>query len=191
MRTRSVVVAGAFPAIALFAADADTQAAPGQSWIGHHTVTACAVGRYLRTYAHDYRPKFEIDVTSAANDELNMHIQTEGYSCDLRATQRGDSLVIAGGQTCQFQGVATTDFCILNKAECEAGGPRQSCSDEKARGHYGALTAKVTEGELSRQGNDLRFTFTAVAAGCVLAIGHHDNVPVDVMGGLLKSTKCK
>ncbi|XXX76136.1 hypothetical protein WMF30_51655 [Sorangium sp. So ce134] len=190
MRSRFALFTGCLLVMASVSSHAESQPSPGSAWIGHHTVTACASGRFARIYpAHPYRPTFDIDVSSAPNGLFNLRIQTRGHTCDLWATLRGSSLVVAGGQTCEL-GIATPDFCVLKGSECTAGGPRQSCEQEDSLHHLGALIGTVTQGELSRQGGRLQFTFDAKIDGCVLAIGHNKNVPVTVAGGRVASVAC-
>lgn len=191
MRIRFVLFTGCLLAMSSCVDHAQSQPPPGASWIGHHKVTACASGRFARIYpAHPYRPTFDIDVSSAPNGEFNLRFQILDHTCDLRATPRGSSLVIKGGQTCQL-GIATNDFCILKGDECKAGGARQSCDEEKRLGHLGTFTGTVLQGELSRQGGQLQLTFDVTVDGCVLALGNVGNVPVTVEGGKVSSKSCQ
>jgi hypothetical protein len=193
MRVRFVLSIGCLLSISSLAVQAESQ--PRPSWLGHHTVSVCARGSAPLYAPHLYRPTIAIDVSSGSSGAYNLRLQVQNHACDLEATASGDSLIVGSSKTgshqiCKLE-IVTSDFCTLKQAECDAGGSRQSCSDEEHAGHLDGATGIVNEAKLSRHGNQTELSFNASIAGCVLVTGFNNNIPLVVKPGIVRSIPCQ
>lgn len=171
------------------------QQAYGQApaiFTGKQSLKVSVTAKYGTVYpARTFNPTLEASMTVPAQDltrrvvllEYNQY--KDKYKCSLTADIKNNDLVFVQGQKCE-QRVITPDFCLLEKARCDARLRNLQCKQEEADGHLGVLTGTVIDGTMSQRPDGAwTMSMKLRGDGCVLVNGRNNNAPIFVRGASL------
>lgn len=166
---------------------ASAGAAYADPFTGTQELAVKATATYGTKYPRrTFDPKLEVMITKGAGDVRTVVVRdkqyTKTYTCALPGHVDPTGLVLDPGGSCEVP-VATSEFCILAADRCKAHLKHATCTGEQA--NWGALTGRVSVGEITDQHGTWKMTIELDVDGCVLASGHNDDAPIWVQGGRL------
>ena len=160
---------------------------PSAVFTGEQDVKVSVTAAYGSVYsARTVTPTLQVIMTDAGSGHRTVLIKNkqyaEKYECALKAKIEGGNLVFAPAQTCTLS-IATPDFCVLERARCDARARNLRCAQEKSANHLGKLMANLISGKVESPTGKWILAAELRADGCVLAEGYNKNAPILVRGG--------